>query len=430
MKNYFNFLLCTALTFSVVSCSDKDDEPNIDGKGTMEQYTPEQSKKYLEETASEAMNMLNPDDQKAVIELCSFFSDVYGDYSFPENFEIENEADKSNTKHFMQGMANAASHADVAAMSRYVTEYIYSIDFDKFKGVYEPNKRHEEWEKSEDSNDIIFRFDNATGATCELKISGSSKYSSGTIDWADESDYYTDSYVVDFKLPTEITLSLKEDKTELISGKINSEINVKGHAFNLNVNLTVANIHVEAKMSGTDANVSEFITSTVGGKQFIISKANVTGNHLCDVSFYDNNFGDDYDNDENKALSQLLKEGKATVNLINKVSVDGTFTASDALWDALDLYAESSSEAQSYVTALNNSIKATVRYNNTTTEQASVIWEYAPNDWDEYDIEPLLLFPDKTTYHFTDYFESGFTSVENLWNSLTRKYKAVWNSVR
>ena len=433
MKKFiYGLAAFTLVSFGITSCSDDDNNGGglgdefQGGEGTMQEYTPEQSKEFLENTATEALNMLNPEDQRAVIELCSYFVDRYGDLDLPENFAIEEDED-NYVSGYMRSMARAAASADPSSLTRAVYEYVYDINFNNFKGIYEPGNY--EWEQVGESNDVVFRFTNAKGQNCELKAVGSSTEYNTSVDWTEDKWFGEESYQYNFTIPAEVSLTLTENGTQLVTAKVISNVNFAGHNFSINTEVKAANIIATAQTTGNDSKVTETAETKVGGQLYISETAVVNGSHLCDLDFYQKNFGDD--GDAKAALSQLLRNGEAQVNVINKVYVDGIINYSNALYDALGLYADTAQEAESYVTLLNQNIIGRVRYNNTTTVQAKVTWSYTTEKYGnyvEYYIEPQLEFPDGTTYYFSKYFESGFDGVETLWNNLTKKYEAIWDA--
>lgn len=432
MKKYlFVLSLCTMAGLSMTSCSDNDNDGLGDinqGSGTMETMSPEESKKFLEETATTALNMLNPDDQKALIQLCSYFLDRYEDLDLPENFEVEEDT-RSFLNEFFYETTRAVGSADASYLTRVAVDYVYNINFENFKGIYQPGKY--EWEKIGDSNDVIFRFTGVNGQNCELKATGSSNYYDTSFEWT-EDDYYGDEITqYNFHIPAQVKVTLTEGNTQLAECQVNSNVNFAYHNFTIDCQVKVANITAEAKTEGNDSKVTETATTTVNGTKYIYDYAVATGNHLCDINFYNKNFGNN--EDYATAFSQMFSKGEATVNVLDKVSVDGTIQYTYALYDALGLSPDSAVEAETYVALLNNNIKGQVRYNNTSTVQATVGWSYTAEKYSwgtTYQIEPQLIFPDGTSYYFTKYFESGFSGVENLWNSLTRKYEAMWDAVR
>ena len=431
-KCLFVLSLCTIAGLYTTSCSDKDNDGlgDIDqGSGTMETMTPEESKKFLEETATSALNMLNPEDQKEVIQLCSYFLDNYDNLDLPENFEVEEET-RNFVNEIFSDLSKGVASSDPSYLTRAIVDYVYNINFENFKGIYEPGKY--EWEKTADSNDVIFRFTGINGQECELKAAGSSNYYDTSFEWTEEDRYYGDeSSQYNFHVPAQVKVTLKEGNTQLAECQVTSNVNFASHNFTVDCQVKVANITAEAKTEGNDSKVTETATTTVNGTKYIYDYAVVTGSHLCDIDFYNKNFG----NNDNyaSAFSQMFTKGEATVNVLDKVSIDGTIQYTYAMYDALGLYADSAVEAETYVALLNNNIKGQVRYNNTTTVQATIGWSYTTEKYSwgtEYYIEPQLVFPDGTSYYFTKYFETGFSGVENLWNSLTKKYEAIWDAAR
>ena len=433
MKKFIYGLAAVAtLSLGFTSCSDKDDDGigDIDqGSGTMEAYSPEESKEFLEKTATEALNLLNPEDQREVIELCSYFLETYGDLDLPENFDVEEDED-NYLSNYMKSTLRGLASGQPSMLTRAAVDYVYDIDFDNFKGVYTPGRY--EWVKTDDSNDVIFRFNNKAGQACELKAVGSSNYYDTSFEWTEE-DYYDGDEVsqYNFRVPAQVNVTLTAGGKQLASAKVNSNVNFSAHNLSVNAEVSVANISAVAQTEGNDSKVAETATTTINGQLYIAETAVATGNHLCDINFYNKNFTDS--DDYASALSQLFSKGEAQVNVLNKVYVDGTINYTYALYDALGLYAESVAEAETYVTLLNKNISGKVRYNNTTTTQATVTWSYTADKYSwgtEYTIEPQLQFPDGTTYYFVNYFENGFEGVESLWNNLTKKYEAIWDAAR
>ena len=438
------------LMLSMAACSDKDPkEPDTpdDPKGEMEQLSPLESKKFLEETATEALNKFKAADQRDVIVLCSYFCDEYGDLDAPDEFEVEPTETGSIPGRYVRELAKALSTGDASRAGTAAVVYTYDLNFELFKGVYEPAASR--WVKTGDSNDIIFKFTDATGKQCELKAVASSSTSDGEISYV-EDDYYYDyengSYVdyeeetvYKFRIPKEVTVTLANAGTTLVTAKVNSDISLSGHKFNVAASVVAANLEAAVKADGTDSQVSQTSSLKVSGELLANTAATVNGSHLCDIDFYR-----EMDDDTENKLMSLLQDGTATVSLLNKVRIDGVATYNRSVYKALndsygyweyDTRDEAESAVKSAVEALNSNVRADVRYNNKETVQATLLWKYTFDSWGynswEYMIEPLIKFnSDETTYSFEEYFESGFTSVEDLWESLVKSYEKVWDSVR
>lgn len=423
-KLLFGFAAFSLATCAMTSCSSDDEKNDLDipgGSGTMEEYTPEESKEFLEDVATQALNMLNPNDQKEVIDLCGYFSEEYGDLELPDNF-FSQEYDSPMTKTFFSGLEKALGSNDGSALTRVAVDYAYDINFNNYRGIYEPGTY--QWEKVASSDDVIFRFKNASGQNCELKATGSSNTYDTTVTWTE--DYYYDQETTEINLtvPAEINIYLTSGDSQLLSAKVISDVSFENKKFNINADVNVANISVKAVTSGNDNKVNETLAMSVNGTPYITSTGYLSGNHLFDIQYWNDYYNGE---DEEKIFNEMFKNGEATVTLLNQVSVDLIYTwvqGLSGLWfDYDDDY-----DYEKYISILNQAFKANVRYNNTTTVQATLAWEVERDEYDSYyaEIVPVIKFTsDNSTYYFWQYFDNSFNGVETLFNNVVRKYQAL-----
>lgn len=444
MKIFKSCLFGACLLGFVACSSDKAENPDETQKpsGSMEQMTPSESKKFLESTANDFLGKFKAADQQDLIKLAAYVSEKYGDLDMPKEFVIDEEIvkEEADPVRLIRAFARTLGSGNATKAGAASITYTYSLDFDNFKGVYKPSGSR--WVKTSNSDHIIFQFTNGAGADCELRAEISSKNSDGSITWSDE--YYdysedqdvTEDYIYKFRIPKEINITLKENGKELASSKVTSDIDVKGHKFNVTANVTAANIMAAVKLDATDTRVTESASLTVSGSPLLTTEAVINGHNLCDYEFYMEE--DDLDN----KLLALFENGTASISVLNQVRVDGSATYSQALYDALDKdyydnydYAtqqEAIKAVTNAVATLNNNLNAEVRYNNTTTVQAKLLWDYDSYEYGsywEYSTHPLLYFEsDGTSYSFEEYFERGFSSVEDTWADLQSSYKKVWDA--
>ena len=446
MKKFFYSFLMGALALSIASCKDdkaKDPDGPDDPNGEMTQLSPTKSKEFLVETANDFLSKFNAGDQQQLIKLCAFFEDRYGYLDMPKEFVVDEEITETNPLRLVKAFAATAAHGNATKAGAASIIYTYTLDFEKFKGVYTPAGSR--WVKAQESNDIIFRFDDATGTECELKATISSKNSDGSISWTDEYyDYYydeeiTEEYVYKFRIPQEINITLSQGSSVLANSKVTSSIDTRNHKINVVANVTAANITAAVKLDGTDTQVTQTSTLTVSGEELVATNATLNGNNLCNFDFYKDNM----DEDAQDLLPQLLSSGNATVSVMKKVRIDATGKYTNALYEALnneyDSWEYSSQSAAeravtNAIATLNNQITAEVRYNNTNTVQARLIWDYDLDEWGnyfEYYIQPLILFSaDDTRYTFDEYFSKGFSTVEDTWADLQESYEKVWEAAK
>lgn len=439
-------VVCAAATLAFTSCSDdnsgKPDKPD-DPKGQMTELTPSESKQFLVETSNEFMGKFRAADQRNLIVLASYFDLTYGHLDMPEEFEVEEDESFGNLRNFMNGLRQGMSNASPSRSAAAVTEYVYTLNFERFAGVYEPGR--ESWKRTSDSKDIIFRFKGDNGQDCELKAVAAGGTSDGTIEVKDEwqrYDYNTGSYE-DYEesnkyvisVPKKVTITLTSGSSELLKGTVDSDINLNGHKVDVSTNIVAMNLVIASKISGNDTKVNLDASLNVSNESVLTASATINGKHLCDKDYYL----------DNPKLTNLFQNGTATVSALNKVRVDAQVTYNSLVeeildypwWDSYDYSSKdvAKSKAEDAIEVLNKNMSAEVRFNNKETVQATLIFGLTYDSWGsynwEYGMEPLLKFAsDQSTYSFEEYFEKGFGSVEDTFSDLQRSYEKIWKSVR
>lgn len=441
-KRFSYFAICSLMAMAAFSCKDTPEttpDPLPDpGKEEMEELTPAQSKKFLDDAALDFLNKFQASDQRDIIELASWASYAYEDLEAPEEFEIEGE--RVNPAKFIRELSRALKAADGSRAGSATVKYVYNIYFDRFTGIYEPGDRR--WIKRGTSNDVIFRFKDKYGRECELKASaakGTSDISAEVDDYDCDDNRTTDTYNV--KIPKEVHVVLIASGKTLADIILESDIDIDGHKFKVATQITAANINAVVTAEGNDTKISQASSFAVDGETLVVSNATINGSRMCDRAYYENVFDKgDFTKDD---FLTIVKNGTAVASVLNRVRVDGevefnrdVLNGIDAYWDSYD-YTKSQAEAavKRSVDALNKNVVAIVRYNNTVTEQARLYWQSAYESWGsdywEYWVEPVLMFKkDGTTYAFEEYFENGFGNIESLWNDLLDSYDKVWSSAR
>ncbi|MCM1450730.1 MAG: hypothetical protein NC102_00515 [Clostridium sp.] len=432
-KFYYFALAAGALMLSACSDSDNDGENGGNGTGSMEEYTSEESKQYLTETATEVMNLLNPSDQADAISLAAYFTETFGDFDLPSNFDFESNGGKSYSPADFFSNLGRGARGEVDALSRSVYTYTYNINFERCAGIYEPVRG--EWAKTGNSDDIIFRFNDANNAACELKATKSGSNSDIDFNYTEEDYYDTEEYYYYISIPQTVNVSLKQGSKSLFEGKVISSIDVKGHSLSVDASATLANISAASKVTGNDNEINGNATITIDGKEVATSSAKVNGKHLCDKSYLEDKLSDD-------DLYSLLSSGEAKADVLGKVQAYGNGTYYSGMEEDLDTYYgswddlskdQAQSKMQSVCDRLNKNIKVYLRYDGTATDQAKLSFVPEFEEWGtssypgwEYWISQNLVFPDGTSYNMESYFDR-FTSVSSKWQSLLDAYERAWN---
>lgn len=448
----FAMAACAVL---LMSCGGEEPEPNPnpnpgggDNPGGEEtgQYTPAESKRFLEQSALDVLEYFNTDDQKELLVVGNYFMENFADLGFPE-FDVR----KCPAKSFMQSLLRGAAGLNPSALSRAAKSYVYSLDFAEFSGIYQPGKY--EWVRVGDSSDIILRFNDGSGNACELKAVAS-KNENDQIEFSFEewddyeynpaTGYYEDIYAdvtVKARVPKTVTVTMTKGGKELVNVKVNTTIDIKGHKLNATVDGKVMNITVNATTDGTDTRITETSSAAVNGKTLVTTSATVNGRHLCDKANWERVANDE---DGDYTIEDFLTNAQGQADVMGKVQVyaniseitDDMAEAIYGYWDKYDCTeAEAKAEAEKSANLLNKKVKTVVKYNGTSTEQAQIRWQtarygdsYGYYDWWEYCIEPVLYFPaDGTTYEFENYFEKGFQNVVTSVEDLIDSYCEFWD---
>lgn len=436
------------VALGITGCSkDKSDDPNKNpegpgGSGTMEAYTPEQSKEYLTETATEFLDLFKPTEQEEVIKLASYFEDEYGDYDMPANFGFDDDDEDYNyaPQEYLRSLSSAM-RGNLDDLTRAAYVYTYNINFEHFAGKYEPRRNTREWAMTSSSNDIIFAFTDANSRPCELRITKEGNTSDLTVT-VDEDYYYdTEEYIYNISIPHTVKAELKQDGKLLASSTVTSKIDINAHTLEADVTAEVANLKMTASVRGTDEKLAYSSNFYINGDSKCNSYATINGRDLCNKSKIQNLIENEFDKN---ILGTMLTNGDAGVNVLDKVQVYAQISYNPEIIDLLDqdwYYRDYSSKVEAEnsckyaCTKLNGYITAQLRYNNTKTDQATLQFQPGLDIWNsgeswEYFIEPVILFPqDNSTMTFEDYFRN-FNRVENKWNVLTDAYEKIWENAR
>lgn len=447
---------------TLVSCDKNKTESGIDTpdspdtpvypeqpSGPMDVMTSEESKTFLQNTATDFLNKFQPEDQKEAIELAAYYSQEYGDLEPPVEFDIEPDGRSRTPGMYLKALASAAK-GDMDALTRAATSYSYTLKFERFSGIYEPDLSNGEWVKTGDSNDIVFIFNNKSGQPVELKVTqagGISDVDFTLTEWEDDYDYetgYWEEFEVKYNyflsIPKNVTVTVKDNGKDLAKSTVVSNINVDGHTLSADIKATLMNLDAEVMISGMDTKIEAYTNFFISGEKVGTAYATINGNNLCNKKKYES--FEDMDDDQVKdELAKMFSNGNCEANILGKVQAFGQATYYKEMPDDLGAYFddydysskdEARNECQKACDRLNKNVNVVLRYNNTTTDQAT--FQFAPDfdEWNggsywEYYLTTNIIFPDDTSYNLDSYFDK-FTNVSNKWDALIDAYEKIWDS--
>lgn len=440
--------LSLMLGTALVSCGDgaagspSDPEEPVEepegptGNGEIEKMTPEESKEYLSNTATEALDLFKTADQKPMIDLAAYFMDTFEDFDFPEfDFESSDRSYASPSKYIK--LLGRAANGDIDALTRATYTYVYNVNFDKIAGIYEPNKSREEWVKTGNSSDIIVKFTDKNGTACSLTVTKSG--SNSNLDYEETDSWYgtTEIYQYHVAVPQTVNAVLKCGNTELAKSTVTSSIDINGHTCSIDGTATMCNLKCEFTLRGNDSNVTADAKVYVGTQLLATGHATVNGHNLCNKSFYEN-ANDDID------PYSLFTNGSCSADVLGKVQAYGQIKCNKGFFEALDEdnywdsyeytnKTEAQQKCQAACDVLNSCISTQLRYDGTATDQATIKFvpdyyssSYYYTYW-EYCIGAVLEFPDGTTTSIDKYFEK-FTNVSNKFDIVADAYGQAWEN--
>lgn len=396
--------------------------------------SPDEAKKYLEQAGKDFVSMFNPEDQRAVIELCNYFSNTYEDYEMPREWE---NLDGTAPAAFFSNVGAGLRHTDINTLA---AASVQNWHLGLVSGEYTPDSATRRWKKTKDSKNLVFSFP-YNGKTAELKVAPSD----GT--WK----FTTDDVTV--TIPERIDITLASGGKSMASGVVKSKYNKTGHSLTLEVTMTVANLSVSMTVDGKDSKISAIANASVGGKEVLGSTTVVNGSHMLDPDYLDKLLiteRDEYDEwteVDMEQLTKMLSSAASEINILDRVrfsanvkSVKNILSEGDYYFGSEDFDSKEKAkkECQKWCDNIlqnvdNNIYLAGSKVSSVTIKLSPKLseedygWGYTYWEWYP---EPLLSFAaDGSSYSFADYFDgTGFSSLESQVRSLLESYAKIWNA--
>lgn len=470
------------LIFSLSSCLDCCDDllentPSINEEeydDSIEEIEGEDlnnPKQYFENTARLVMNYFNANNQEAVGKLLDDFEELYGEYVI-DSTEVD-EIDQRVLTDFSRNTSRAIYSGNYAA-ARGVD--LWSLA--DYSGIFEPNSKSLQWERTGKSNDLIFKFD-IYGSECELKIVASDG------DWSAELNDKATA-----KVPKKLTFTLTQGGITHMTGVVNSDYSASNHTFTITENATIADLTFKGITSGNDHEVTAAQSFLIGRRVIAKGNATITGSQLCDRDAIQNAI----ETDDEEFLKTIYNNGVATTDILGRVQTKGEIKSiydiidaerryddawdefyNDPEWNKLweeynsiydkyyndeythdefnqlledwnQRYNEMSEERdkeeaqleeqveKQYAEDLNNIMKCQFEFARNGMKQGEFHFTavYIEESWGGnytdtwWECQPVLQFNDGSSYLFEEYFGNGnFTSTENIFTDLVDTYKNI-----
>ena len=433
-------LMALALGLGVAACGGDDDDDDPSGgvelpkeDNKQEVLTETAQKQKLEEVGREFINKVSASDFQTLWDVVEYANDSYIDNSYYDN-DVINDWYEAALK-----ACELKSNGDVVRRL-----FVAS----NFTGHFKAGTNG--WQRTADSKDLQFTFDDKARRECVLTVTTSGKtttiHNSEFDSYDYEYDYSSYSYRKyqdeenSYAVPEKIVVTLTRDGSELVSVTANMQVTA-GSGNEVSLEQGVALVSLDAKVSGyrvvvdrasfdTRSSADASVTLTKGSETLLTAKVSAAG-RLSETTKKD-----EWDEWTEVELAEG-GEGTARVDVLGgKVSVRGTVSSLKTVVDNLDNASDNDddeSKFKRYIDNVNKQIDLGVFYDGGNTRQASLILlaEGEHDRWSSYtywEAVPAVQFQDNSTYTFEEFFdEKTFSKLIDAFEDLMDDFEDLQN---
>ena len=411
MKKHL-YIVALALAGLFVSCRDKAPVDPAEGDfkkgGTVLEPTEQQTK--VENTVIAAVDAVNPQDFRQLIDLTVYFVEEYCnenvDFSEIEEAlgqKIENAVTVDEQVYSDTKESYSAAYFETLMLQ--FSQLCGKIEANSTKWTYEPSDR------------LTINFKDRDGRPCVIEATGKGElgyvevYSSyeyfsafaydANGDGIPDYDYYTleSYYSVKVNLPEEFKYVVKEDGTELMKAayefktniaQISDEAELDKLYCDGNAVFEVAGYKFELKKAFLDVHTLEITSAISKGEQIIFSEKVAVSDFTLNL---------------NEEIGFEGGKFEAKWNLLGEVQLYCEVPRMDEFAKLLDEGVQGDSEAdiQAYLDRLNSAYKVELHFDNTAAVQGHLEFRLFVFD-DAVAVLPVIVFNDGTSYAIEDYF--------------------------
>lgn len=405
MTSKLKFLIpCLMLSMvSFTSCSDDDNNGDGPSGGGSEPLTSEQSKEKLSAIGQNLIGLVNAEDQRELIELGDYFSDIAG------SLEIQ---EKDHVQKAIRTIV-AASQGDMAAVYRLASPNGEVYQASDYYGIY--NYVDGEWKYEPDQMNnklaIMFEFD---GKAANILITAT----------GDEKDIIYDDVTV--KVPAKISATIELGTKTLTSIDITTaNVSNTPREADITVNVDASGYKVSSSVSAGPSQVKANYLISIKGTEAVKGEAYLNGTNMTADEGKNENIEDRF----NDAQAQANIMGEALVTLKCE-SYKELARKMEAVEDQYDNEAEMWGNSQAAAQAMSDVYKqyliGALTFNGSDHPSASLAFQpgidYSYTDGqgmkhEYWDTEVLLQFEDESLISFEKYFDAASGPFKSLANS-------------
>ena len=305
--------------------------------------TPTAQKEKLVAIGHEAYSTINLNDNADILMMVHEFfdgrSDGYDWIPAPVEYDIDPSyydvhGEFTKVIKAVKGIVSG----DAAAMRVLKAKVVNLYKIEDYFGIYTADDAARKWVKTS-ADHFEIRFNGRDGRSYALRL--------------DPSEAYTTWDTSDFKgrFPRTIDISVSKNGAKLASAKLTTTL-VQSKSIDMTLDFEANGYVVKDVMAVTDNKITDDVTVTVKGKQYVTAHSIVDGRNLVNYDvlydaidaaqgYYDENTYNWVNGDAN-ALMACFSRASATVDLLGKLQIKGKVAAPSKIYNVLseDSYIE------------------------------------------------------------------------------------------
>ncbi|NJX15651.1 hypothetical protein [Tamlana crocina] len=408
MKKTYALVLCSAL-FLNFSCS-KDNKTDDEINGSL---SVEEGKTQLEDNSIALLNKVedfkNDDALNDIVELAEYLSSPNA--SKPGGFKktsLNTISNLSGAKASKNGLSVLNAKQAVAL----VADTPLADDFEAEKGVYQWNSETEDFDKTGESDDIVYNI-SYNGNTAVFSFTDFSTTVAGSGDNETEA-------------PTLAKANLKINNNTVFTQEFTALFN-NGKLMPVSINNTTT---IGAFIFNTSFNNTNN-TSIEQAFDVKIDNESILGYNYT----VNGNFNDE-ENIEDKNAEDVVDNASLSLIFLNaKLMVTANDTGLDSDQDlTIDEQIDLLNNNTSAVLSVNNKSVASLEFYKDQDTYTHFVYNQSTQQYEETEVtedivNARFLFGDETSSDFETYFDGSFTSTENKFESVFDAYEALFADV-
>lgn len=399
-------LMMAMVTFT--GCGDD----NNDGSAGEGVFSAEQSKEKLSEIGQNLIKLVNADDQKRLIQVGNYFSEIVG------SLEIQERANVAQMVHSLV----AASQGDMArvyAMAAVNNEMYQASDY---YGVYTYNKDRREWIRTDSNSELALKFD-YQNQTVEIKIAAS-----GTT-----TDFTYDDVTV--KVPSTVTATIKQGSTTLTSLEITmANVSSSPRKADIALNIDASGYRISTSISAMPQIVKANYSINIKGTEAVKGEAFLNGNNMTADQGSNENVADRFN--DAQIVANIMGEAAIAMQCSSYKEMARELEQVDDQYDnSAHMWGQSHEAAQATANVYKKYLNGDLTFADSDTPSAILAFQpyldYFYTDGqgvkhEYWDTEPLMQFGDESLISFEDYFDTAagpFKTLADSFEALVRSFE-------